>query len=687
MRSIQAAWQAVLDRDMGDAPRPAEGGREEEEPTGLGASALTPTPTPAAGAPPNRERHRACGVRECSISDWARLVRFCGREWTRLLSERTTRLASIDLNRPNIEELRFASEDDDVAEEVAADRLQALYDDVLAAWWDFTANLCDAPTEDTSDEQLAGTIIGCLWKYVHDQIEDPDSPTGDPTKDDAPQGIWDVERKWAVFVVIMTLHAIADEACLGWGLHKATQVADSRLGRFLRFIEALLDEQGTLALTPPRQCRVVPKRHTPAAGMTLPNLSLNLAFTRSPVTVRWHQAGLLGRMENGSLESLSILLLPWPLQIHANDFQPHEELMRANAGGGASETKYFKYDPDRGRPERQTVKRTEHDQALIEYVRGAITSAMRETDSIDMVIFPELALNQRELEDTVEDILEEFDIRAYVAGVRGRFQDRRDSSRASGRAHDACDKFDGNAVYCRTWSWVNSDGECWPRYAQADEKKGKPIGPKDGQYWEAFGPRNGYAVQYKHHRWCLTRSQITQYQLGGVLAPKHNWWEGIALDKRTVRFINLGGELTLCPLICEDLARFDPIGALVRAVGPSLVVAVLLDGPQQPERWSARYASVLADDPGSAVITLSPLGMVSRFQPRRGTPSRAIALWSDVQGPPRKIELEKGADAVLLSVAIEDRCEVAADGRRDGIATNTVILGGVHQIFIPKKTT
>jgi len=52
----------------------------------------------------------------------------------------------------------------------------------------------------------------------------------------------------------------------------------------------------------------------------------------------------------------------------------------------------------------------------------------------------------------------------------------------------------------------------------------------------------------------------------------------------------------LTVLICEDLARLDPVNDLVRAVGPNLVMSLLMDGPQLTTRWPARYATVLADD-------------------------------------------------------------------------------------------
>lgn len=86
------------------------------------------------------------------------------------------------------------------------------------------------------------------------------------------------------------------------------------------------------------------------------------------------------------------------------------------------------------------------------------------------------------------------------------------------------------------------------------------------------------------------------------------------------------------------MARQDPAADLIRAVGPNLLIALLMDGPQLKDRWAARYASVLAEDPGSSVLTLTRLGMARRSRPflrttgRRAEPSQVIALWRDAGG-------------------------------------------------------
>ena len=84
--------------------------------------------------------------------------------------------------------------------------------------------------------------------------------------------------------------------------------------------------------------------------------------------------------------------------------------------------------------------------------------------------------------------------------------------------------------------------------------------------------------QAKHHRWQLNRRQIEQYGLS--LDKDRRWWEHISLLNREFMFVSLDKGLVVSVLICEDLARPDPVGNLLRAVGPNLVIALLMDGPQ-----------------------------------------------------------------------------------------------------------
>lgn len=187
--------------------------------------------------------------------------------------------------------------------------------------------------------------------------------------------------------------------------------------------------------------------------------------------------------------------------------------------------------------------------------------------------------------------------------------------------------------------------------------------------------------QHKHHRWRLDKAQILQYGLGSVLDHTACLWEHIPVGERTLAFVALNDRLTLTALICEDLARQDPVSDAVRAVGPNLIIALLMDGPQLNTRWPARYATVLADDPGSSVLTITSLGMAALSCPRDKSPSRAIALWKDAHtGAPRELAMPDSADALVLSIVLDAMQEWTADGRGDGGVTGFPILAGVFPI-------
>src|SRR5262249_39445443 len=180
-------------------------------------------------------------------------------------------------------------------------------------------------------------------------------------------------------------------------------------------------------------------------------------------------------------------------------------------------------------------------------------------------------------------------------------------------------------------------------------------------------------------RWSLNEDQVEQYHLGAALHPHIRWWEAMETPRLGIQFVEVA-ELVLTSLVCEDLAHNDDIAQLIRSVGPTVVLNVLLDGPQLPSRWTARYASVLADDPGSAVLTLTSYGMVERCRPPGRDASRVIALEKDPTRGVREIPLEPGAQGVLLTVCMDRATRYSADGRWP-VDNSTCGYGvAVHQI-------
>lgn len=247
-----------------------------------------------------------------------------------------------------------------------------------------------------------------------------------------------------------------------------------------------------------------------------------------------------------------------------------------------------------------------------------LDAAEAQVGRVDGVILPEMALSEQEHQQVRETVLER---KAFlVTGVRSEEKQR------------------GRHVGRNYWSF------------------GIPF----------LGDTDISIVQDKHHRWRLDRRQIVQYGLGGKLHPSYSWWEDIAIPQRRIWFIGLRRWLTVSVLICEDLARQEPVTDILRAVGPNLVFALLMDGPQLAARWPGRYATVLADDPGSSVLTVTSLGMAQLSRAEDGRlGSRVVALWKDDKyGANIPIELPEGADGIVLSIVEEHKDEWSADGRK-----------------------
>jgi hypothetical protein len=253
-----------------------------------------------------------------------------------------------------------------------------------------------------------------------------------------------------------------------------------------------------------------------------------------------------------------------------------------------------------------------------------LVAAREEVGGVDVVVLPESAVGEGEIEE-LESLLHRHGVVSLQAGVRGRSQRSGDRS--------------GN------WLHIGFNPML---------EKGAAPGEQPGRWF--------HIRQNKHHRWSLDESQIYQYHLGGVLRPSIRWWEATDVPRRAIEFVEVA-ELTLVSLVCEDLAQHDDIADLVRSVGPTLVIAVLLDGPQLTTRWAARYASVLADDPGSAVLTLTSFGMVNRSRPHKHDAAPIIALWRDPARGFREIPLEAGAHGVVLTVCADRATRRSADSR------------------------
>jgi hypothetical protein len=432
----------------------------------------------------------------------------------------------------------------------------------------------------------------------------------------------------------------ADVACQGVG----TTTSDLFLGVAHRILHQKNGGRSLCFDIVPEKLAVLAKQHTPDRGCTLRSLSHNLALY-APTEIKAYWRGPFARTAS-RLDVVNLLLLPWPDRVSAGDFRIVESV------SPYPKHRYFEFEP------RSNVHSPS---ALAKRVANAIAKARAHAGEVHGIVFPEGALTESQFK-AIERVAIDNEA-MLIAGVR----------------------FPGNS------SNKGFNLSCLQHVGLTGAAKETL---KEG---DSSIKRTRYS-QFKHHRWCLDSSQIVQYGLGGRLPASHDCWERIELAEREINFVALKEWLTVCTLICEDLARQDPVAEVIRSVGPNLVVALLMDGPQLNFRWPARYASVLAEDPGSSVLTITSLGMsrmskspeqLRRRKDQDKTPpdnSRVIAFWRDRIKGEFEIELEADDhDACVLSLVCESKSEWTLDGREDRAAYFPVFAGVYSFCTNPKK--
>jgi hypothetical protein len=403
-------------------------------------------------------------------------------------------------------------------------------------------------------------------------------------------------KDWRCCEALLTVHAIADEACAGLGV-----ALDAGGGAGLVYrarARELLVRTRSLARLLGHRLRVVPKLLTPATGTSIRALSRYASVHLPGVELHWHKLPSRRPGAPPHDKGVNFLLLPWPLRVRESDFHP---LSAAILKPARESYGFFEFVPS--------------ERLDLDLVDRMLVAARDEAHYVNVLVLPECAVDVDEIDD-LEALLVRHGVVGLVAGVR-----------------EPADRPDG---YGRNWVHI---GVCV------------------GEHWM-------HVRQDKHHRWALDEAQIYQYHLGGALHPHVRWWESIEVPRRSVQLIDVGEGATMISLVCEDLAQIDEVASMVRSVGPTIVVTPLLDGPQLRSRWAARYASVLADDPGSAVLTLTSHGMARRSRPHGHESSPVVALWKDAGQGIQEIALEAGAQGILLSASTDRSVRRSADGRR-----------------------
>lgn len=374
---------------------------------------------------------------------------------------------------------------------------------------------------------------------------------------------------------------------------------------------------------------VLPKSITAEVGHTIRSMSHNLALLEGPPKISYDWVNV---EREDRLEHFHILFVPYPFEMNAKAIYPIKSQNEKN--GGRASYGHFGINQN-WLPSQQTDKKKAED-IFESLIKPLHSKAQEHCNTVDCIVLPECAVNEKiadEIANLIKAQNDTLKIRLFITGAIS--------------------------------------------YPQNESELPSNVG-YSYFFIENQIIRHGHN---KHHRWKLNVQQLRRYGFSGFPADTGtNWWEGIDVSKRRLPFYAISPHSSMAVLICEDLARNDPALPAVRAVGPNLVIALLMDGPQLATRWPGLYASVLADDPGSAVLTVTSAAMVDRSNKLESSKVRSVGLWKHHTGRTEQLILPHDAQGLLLSLGTTAVEQMSMYKVGDGGTTRRFELMGVESL-------
>lgn len=435
---------------------------------------------------------------------------------------------------------------------------------------------------------------------------------------------------------LVDMHTVADVASASMGMIDGNYASDSDINLALTTANILLTAQGTLTTLDKLHGCVLPKFRTPQQGQSLRSLSHHLTFHATETEIVWRTIPWLDTNEH----SINILAVPHPFVMHARDFKavPYKN----------HPTRYFKVDIEEFQD-----GRTE----LIHAIVDKLIELRARISRIHMILLPELSLTKKEYDYLLLLLFkyrkEIHYLPIVVVGVMS----------------------DGYSKEDMPYEVYNNEVKIASYFA--------------GRWYDLN--------QRKHHRWRLDKNQLIQYQLATKFATHRNWFEYISTSQRKLTVLSVNSWLSMVALICEDLARLEPVSEVIRGIGPTLMLALLSDGPQLSNRWPARYATVFADDPGTSVFSLTSLGMAKRSNMKGSEPfeqerndKHVIGLWKDSVNANREIKVEGtlsdvSKSSIVLTLSAKFIEEFTLDGRSDDVNASQLELDTYFRVSLNSK--
>lgn len=432
----------------------------------------------------------------------------------------------------------------------------------------------------------------------------------------------DSDKKTGLYEFIRALieiHCIADECCKGVGL---TGLPANRANPYILLSNLYLITNGSLSTINKHVGIVLPKMRTSQKGLSIRSFSHHAMFQDSEVEVMWRMFPWANIQE----DTLNVLNICWPFEVNNNNFDSASERFE--------KVQRFNYS---SQPKDKTL---EFETAMvINTMEGYREKGIRR---IHMIVMPEASLTIKQFNKLLIDLV------IYYRRVKVKQNQKLEQL---------------PIIICG----VSTE--------PTKEERGR-----NELYIASFFADSWYSIsQHKHHRWKMDSNQIRQYGLSSRMSTSRDWFENIDVPQRRLSIVAPNGWLTICPLICEDLAQLDPMANLIRGIGPTMLIALLADGPQLAHRWPGRYSSLFTDDPGTSVLTITSSGMLGLSRPINGEESdtSTVCLWRDqingtkqIKNPEISSSTRSQHHVLTLSTAWIE--EITVDGRSDHMNASVI---------------
>src|SRR5262249_46013855 len=148
----------------------------------------------------------------------------------------------------------------------------------------------------------------------------------------------------------------------------------------------------------------LPKVRTPPTGTSIRALSRYASLHGPGVESRWYKLPARRPGAGPRARHANLLLLPWPLRVRESDFRPVEGSIQRLAKEPFG---LYEFAPS--------------EKLDLDLVRRVIEAARDEVDSVDVVMLPETAVDETEVDD-LEALLERQGVISLITGVRRRAQ-------------------------------------------------------------------------------------------------------------------------------------------------------------------------------------------------------------------------------------------------------------------------